>query len=246
MLKKAILKTAGMGLLASGAFAAAAGVRYYTGRKINAAQKFGQALLDTERLEQAKSYIAQEPEAALAACAAYLINTVFLAVEGMTGPPHLDPIGYERKVLSSDGSHYAIITTTVHSPEARWRFELEIPNIAQVSGSRRLGQAKLIGSRIRMETPDTVTIRFVEGYAVNIETNLAFSGSLNPLAGKDAQLVGSASLSDNRGNVGRFSIHEEGAISGSVTCGDRTVGRFTGSLQSGLTFRQSSMSTADK
>ena len=240
--KKTILKTAGMGLLASGAFAAAAGIRYYTSRKINAAQKFGQALLDIERLEQAKSYIALEPEAALAASAAYLINTVFLAVEGMTGPPQIDAIGYERKVFSSDGSLCAIITTTVHSPEARWHFDLDIPNIARVSGSRRLGQAKLTGSRIRMETPDTVTIRFHDGYAVNIETNLAFSGSLVPLAGKDAQLIGSASLSDNRGNVGRFSIHEDGAISGSVTCGDKTVGRFSGSLQSGLTFRQSSLS----
>ena len=47
-----------------------------------------------------------------------------------------------------------------------------------------------------------------------------------------------AHLSDNRGNVGRLQIEQDGAIGGTITRGANVVGRFEGSLSEGLTFKQ--------
>jgi hypothetical protein len=240
MLNSILRKALGVAAIAGGAAVATAGARYAGSKRINAAQRLGEALLETSRLEEASRYTANESEAALAACAAYLINTAHQAAAGISGPPAIDPIGFERKVKADHGDGTATVTTTAHEPEARWQFDAEAPGVGRISGSRRLSSSRFTGPKVHMRTPDTVTIWFDNGYKVNIESELEFSGNLLavPLAGHRTHIYGSASLSDNRGNVGRMKIEPSGEVSGTVTRGTEIVGRFEGSLLEGVTFRQ--------
>jgi hypothetical protein len=89
-----------------------------------------------------------------------------------------------------------------------------------------------------MRTPDTVSIRFENGYSANIESDLEFTTSLLQLVGPRTFVHGTASLSDNRGNVGRLRIEPGGAVTGTITRGTDIVGRFEGGLIEGLTFHQ--------
>jgi hypothetical protein len=240
MLNSVLKKAIGVVAIAGGAAAATAGARYANSKRINAAERLGEALLETGRLEEASRYTAAESEASLAACAAYLINVAHEAASGITGPPKIDPIGFERKVKADRGAAEASVVTTAHEPEARWQFDVVAPGIARISGSRRLESSRFTGPRVHMKTPDTVSIRFDNGYAVNIESNMEFNGNLLavPFAGPKTNVFGSASLSDNRGNVGRLRIESSGVVSGTVTRGAEIIGRFEGSLAEGLTFRQ--------
>lgn len=238
MLNSILRKAIGAAVIAGGAAIASAGARYMGSKRINAAERLGEALLDTERLEQAAKFTVTESEAALAACAAYLINTAHQAAAGIAGPPHIDPIGFERKVKNERTGATATVITTAHEPEARWQFEVEIPGVGRVSGSRRLSSSRFTGPKVHMRTPDTVSIRFDNGYSTSIESDLEFSGSLLPFSGPRTQVYGAASLSDNRGNVGRLKIEPAGTVSGTVTRGTDIVGRFEGSLAEGVTFRQ--------
>jgi hypothetical protein len=240
MLNSILKKAIGMAAIAGGAAVATAGARYAGSKRINAAQRLGEALLDTSRLDEASRYTAAESEAALAACAAYLINMAHQASAGITGPPAIDPIGFERKVKADSGAATATITTTAHEPEARWQFEVEAPGVGRISGSRRLKSSRFAGPKVHMSTPDTVSIRLDNGYVANVESDMEFSGNLLavPLSGPKTHVFGSASLSDNRGNVGRMRIEANGEVSGTVTRGAEIVGRFEGTLADGLTFRQ--------
>lgn len=238
MLNVLLRRVLGAAIVAGGAAAATAGARYAASRRINAAERLGVALLDTQRLEEAARYSAGESEAALAACAAYLINVAHQAAEGISGPPAVDTIGFERKVSSERSNVTASVITTAHEPESRWQFEVEIPGVARVSGSRRLTSAKFTGTKVHMRTPDTVSIRFDNGYTASIESDLEFTSNLLQVIGQRTRLHGKASLSDNRSNVGRLQIDPNGEVIGTVTRGTDIVGRFEGSLLDGVTFRQ--------
>lgn len=239
MLNNILRKALGVAVVAGGAAVATAGARYAGSKRINAAQRLGEALLDTERIEEASRYTAGESEAALAACAAYLINVAHQAASGMTGPPAIDAIGFERKIRGDRSDVTATVITTAHEPEARWQFDVESPGIARISGSRRLKSSRFTGPKVHMQTPDTVSIRFDNGYFASIESDLEFSGNLLAVPLKPStQVFGSASLSDNRGNVGRLKIDANGEVTGTVTRGSEIVGRFEGKLAEGVTFRQ--------
>jgi hypothetical protein len=238
MFNSILRKALGVAAVAGGAAVATAGARYVGSKRINAAERLATALLDGKRLEEAASYTSAESEAALAACAAYLINTAHQAAAGITGKPQIDAIGFERKVRNDKTGASASVITTAHEPEARWQFDVEIPEVARVSGSRRLISSRFAGPKVHMRTPDTVSIRFDNGYFASIESDLEFNGNLLPMAGPRTQVFGSASLSDNRGNVGRMRIEPGGEVSGTVTRGSDIIGRFEGSLGEGVTFRQ--------
>jgi len=227
-----------MAVVAGGAAAATAGARYVGSKRINAADRLGHALLDTARLTEAEAYCAAESEAALAACSAYLVNVAHQAAAGISGPPALDAVGYERTVKSADGSATATVTTTAHEPEARWQFEVVVQGLGRISGSRRLAASRFSGPRVKMSTPDTVTVRYDNGYSARIESDLEFASNLLQVVGPRTQVSGVAHLSDNRGNVGRLQIEQDGSIGGTITRGANVVGRFEGSLSEGLTFKQ--------
>ncbi len=238
MLNNILRKALGVAAVAGGAAVATVGARYVGSKRINAAERLGQALLETHRLEEASGYTSAESEAALAACAAYLINTAHQAAVGISGPPTIDAVGYERKIKSERGNAEATITTTAHEPESRWQFDVEFPGVVRVSGSRRLVSSRFTGPKIHMRTPDTVSIYFDNGYRARIESDLEFSANLLQVVGPRTQVFGSAHLSDNRDNVGRLQIEPNGEVSGTVTRGAEIVGRFEGSLTDGVTFRQ--------
>ncbi len=242
MLHTIIRRALGVAAIAGGAAVAAAGARYATSKRINAAQRLGEALIETDRLADALKYSDLEPEAALAACAVYLINVAHDAASGISAPPTIDPIGNERKVTSFDGSITASVITTAHEPQARWQFEVDSPGIGRVSGSRRLISSRFTGPKVSMQTPDTVSIRLVNGYFANIESDLEFTGNIFaiPLAGQVTTVFGGASLSDSHGNVGRLKIEPNGMVSGTITCGTEVVGRFEGSISEGIQFKQRS------
>ncbi len=227
-----------MAVLAGGAAAATAGVRYAGSKRINAADRLGRALLDTERLLDASQYSDTESEAALAACSAYLVNVAHQAAVGISGPPALDPVGFERTVRSDDSTATAIVTTTAHEPESRWQFEVTVPAVVRVTGSRRLTSSRFSGPRVKMSTPDTVSIRFENGYSARIESDLEFASNLLQVVGPRTQITGAVHLSDNRSNVGRLQIDHNGEVTGTITRGSNIVGRFEGSLESGITFKQ--------
>ncbi len=238
MLNTILRRAIGVAAVAGGAAVATAGARYVGSKRINAAERLGTALLDARHLEDAAQYGITESENALAGCAAYLINVAHQAAAGITGPPAIDAIGYERKIGSDRGGATATVITTAHEPEARWQFDVEIPGVARVSGSRRLSSSRFSGPRVHMRTPDTISIRFDNGYFASIESDLEFNGNLLITARPRTQVYGSASLSDNRGNVGRMRIEPSGEVSGTVTRGTEIIGRFEGSLAEGVTFRQ--------
>ena len=238
MLNGILRKVIGVAAVAGGAAVATAGARYVGSKRINAAERLGEALLDSGRLEEAANLTGSESEAALAACAAYLINVAHQAAAGITGPPTVDAIGYERKVTDDRSRSVATVITTAHEPEARWQFDVDVPGVAHVSGSRRLISSRFSGPKVHMRTPDTVSIKFDNGYFASIESDMEFSGHLLNMKGPRTQIYGSASLSDNRGNVGRLRIEANGMVSGTVTKGTEIIGRFEGSLADGLTFQQ--------
>lgn len=238
MLNILLRRALGVAAVAGGAAVATAGARYVGSKRINAADRLANALLDSKYLEEAASLPSDETENALASCAAYLINMAHQAASGITGKPTVDAIGYERKVTSDRTGATATVITTAHEPEARWQFDMEMPGVARVSGSRRLSSSRFHGPKVHMRTPDTVSIRFDNGYFASIESDLEFNGNLLPVAGPRTQVYGTASLSDNRGNVGRLRIDPSGEVSGTVTRGADVIGRFEGSLADGLTFRQ--------
>lgn len=238
MLNRVIGRVFGLAILAGGAAAGVAGARYARSKHINAAEQLGRALLDTRRLHDAAELAVPEPESAMAACAAYLINVAHQSAAGMVAQPTIDPMGFERKCKSDDGTVTSTVITTAHEPEARWQFEMEEAGLARVSGSRRLESARFTAPRISMRTPDTISIRFENGYTVHVESNLEFGANLIKVVGPQTELSGKASLSDNRGNVGCIIIEPDGAISGAVTRGTETIGGFEGSLAAGMTFRQ--------
>lgn len=238
MLNSIIKKAIGVAAVAGGAAVATAGARYVGSKRINAAEKLAGALMDARRLEEASGYSEDESEAALAACAAYLINAAHQAANGITGPPMVDAIGYERKAHDDRSGVSASVITTAHEPEARWQFDVDIPKVGRVTGSRRLKSSRFAGPKVHMSTPDTLSIRFDNGYTANIESDLEFNGHLLPVSKPRTQVFGSASLSDNRGNVGRMRIEPGGEVSGTVTRGAEIIGRFEGSLAEGVTFRQ--------
>ena len=238
MFNSILRRALGIAAVAGGAAVATAGARYAGSKRINAAERLGNALLDSKRLEEAAELTTNESEAALAACAAYLINVAHQSAAGITGPPAVDAIGFERKVTSDKSNAAATVITTAHDPESRWQFDVDVPGVARVSGSRRLISSKFTGPKVHMRTPDTVSIRFDNGYFASIESDLEFSGHLFQMSGPRTQIYGSASLSDNRGNVGRMRIEPNGMVSGTVTRGNEIIGRFEGSLLEGLTFQQ--------
>ncbi len=238
MLNSILRRVVGAAVVAGGAALATGAARYAGSKRINAAQKLGEALLDTVRLDEAANYADKESEAALAACAAYLVNTAHQAAAGISGPPSLDPIGFERKVQSERSAATASVITTAHEPESRWQFDVEVPGTARVTGSRRLSSSKFAAPKVHMRTPDTVAIRFENGYSASIESDMEFASNLLQVVGPTTRVYGTASLSDNRGNVGRLRIESSGEVSGTITRGSSIVGRFEGSLADGLTFRQ--------
>ncbi len=238
MMKKTFNALLGLAVAAGGVGIFSVATKYAESRKINISERFADLLVHPKWIMETDEMAKESPDAALAACCAWLIDMAYKSTEGIIGAPLMDPVGYERHAYEPKTGYDATIVTTGLEPEACLKYELTLPKIAKVSGGRRIHAGKLNGTRVLIHAPDSVTIKFDSGYAVNIETNFEFSNSLVPVFGGPLQLSGSASISDNRRNVGRISFQQDGAVAGTITNGDRIVGRISGSISDGITIKR--------
>lgn len=233
-LKKPTL--AQIGLLATGLFSAAVIARYYGARKFNGAERLAEALLDSDRLHDAARSLPESTETVLAACAAYLVNVAYRAAEGqgLSGGAE-DPVGYSRTHRHPYTHAVTTVLTEANSPEHLLTYAVNIPEVGEVRGTRRVGGLHVTGLSPARPAPDTVQITLTDGYTAQLETDFEIAEYL--VTGQ-TRLYGTATARDNRGNVGRLNVGYDGSVTGTVTRETHVVGRFEGKLSTGITFRQ--------
>jgi hypothetical protein len=234
-----LLSLAAGGLIAS---------RYLGTRKVSAAERLAESLLDTERLRDAARKLSDSKEAGLAACAAYLVNFAYRAAEGIGAASGVeDPIGYSRTHTHPFTNVTATVLTeerpasgSTHlegAPEPRQIFltyAVTIPEVGEVRGTRQMGGLQM-GLPPSRSVPDTLQITLPDGYTAQLESQFQVAESL--VTGQP-RLFGSATMRDNHGNVGRLIIAHDGVISGTITRDARVIGRFEGRAAHGLYFQQ--------
>ncbi len=223
-------------LMATGLMSAYVAARYYAARKINAAERLAEALLDSERLHEAARSLPDASDTILAACAAYLINVAYRAAEGQgISSGAEDPIGYSRTHHHAYTHAVTTVLTEANSPEHLLTYAVNLPEVGEVRGTRRVGGLRVTGLSPARPAADTVQITLPYGYTAQLESELEIAEYL--ITGQ-TRLYGSATLRDNRGNVGRINISYDGAVTGTITRDAHIVGRFEGKVAQGVTFRQ--------
>lgn len=218
------------------AVAGIVGLRLIASRKINSAERLADALLDTDKLNEAVRYLPHEPESALASCAAYLVNVSNRAAagQGVTGILE-DPVNFSRTQRHPYTNGVTTVRTESHSPDHCLTYALTLPEIADVRGTRNVGSVRLSGLSPARPAPDTVQIKLAPGYTVQAQTEFEIADYL--VTGQ-MRLYGSATIADNLGNVGRLHISFDGVVTGTVTRDAKIVGRFEGKVATGIIFRK--------
>ncbi len=229
-------EVAQLALVASALVGGVVASRYLGARKVSGAERLAEALLDTERLRDANSKLENNSETVLAGCAAYLISVAYRAAEGLGAASGADdPLGYSRTHTHPYTHAAATVLTEANAPEHLLTYALTIPEVGEVRGTRRVGPLKMAGLSPARATPDTAQITLSDGYTAQFESTFEVADYL--VTGR-TRLYGSATMRDNRGNVGRLHIGFDGTVSGTITRETRVIGRFEGKLASGLTFKQ--------
>jgi hypothetical protein len=232
-LKKPTL--AQIGLLATGIFSAAVIARYYGARKFNGAERLAEALLDSDRLHEAVRSLPDASETVLADCAIYMVNVAYRAAEGqgLSGGME-DPVGYSRTHRHPYTHAVTTVLTESNSPEHLLTYAVNIPEVGEVRGTRRVGGLHVAGLPPARPAPDTVQITLPHNYTAQLETEFEISEYL--MTGQ-TRLYGVATARDNMGNVARVNVAYDGAVTGTVTRDAHVIGRFEGKLATGVTFR---------
>ena len=212
-----------------------AGLRLLSARKINGAERLAEALLDTEKLHEAQRSLPEASETVLAACAAYVVNVAYRAAEGqgIAGVTE-DPIGHSRTHRHPYTHAVTTVLTESHAPDHLLTYAVTIPEMGEVRGTRRVGALRVTGLSPARPAPDAVQITLTHDYTAQAETEFEIADYL--VTGR-TRLFGSATLRDNRGNVGRINIGFDGTVTGTVTREARVVGRFEGKVSTGVTFK---------
>ena len=228
ILRVALWATAGVGGLVAS--------RYLGARKITGAERLAEALLDTERLRDANTKLQTSSEAALAGCAAYLLNYAYRASEGIGTAPLTEAMpGYSRTHTHPYTKAAATVLSEAKVTQPTLTYAVTVPEVGDVRGTRHVGALHFSGLYPSRPVPDTVQISLADGYTVQIETQFEVPDYL--VMGRN-RLFGAADVRDNRGNVGRLNIANDGTITGTVTRDARVIGRFEGQVANGLNFRQ--------
>jgi hypothetical protein len=228
VVKVAILATAVVGGLVAG--------RYFSAKKINGAERLADALLDTDSLKEGLHTLSEATEKTLSACAAYLVGVASRASEGVGSSGGAeDPIGYSRTHTHPYTHTTATVLTESVSPEQLLTYAVNVPDVGEVRGTRRVGALKMSGLSPARPANDTVQITLPNGYTAQLESEFEVGDYL--VTGR-SRLFGAATLRDSEGNVGRINIAHDGAITGTVTREAKIIGRFEGQVTHGLRFRQ--------
>jgi hypothetical protein len=220
-----------------------AGLRLLAARKINGAERLAEALLDTEKLHEAQRGLPEASETVLAACAAYVVNVAYRAAEGQGVAGVMeDPIGHSRTHRHPYTHAVTTVLTESHAPDHLLTYAVTVPELGEVRGTRRVGSLRVTGLSPARPAPDTVQITLTHDYTAQAETEFEIADYL--VTGR-TRLFGSATLRDNRGNVGRINIGFDGTVTGTVTREARVVGRFEGKVSTGVTFKTYDIPPAD-
>jgi hypothetical protein len=210
--------------------------RYLGTRKVSAAERLTETLLDTERLREVNSKLSEHTESVLAACAAYMVHVAYRASEGLgVASGADDPLGYSRTHTHPFTHAAATVLTEANAPEHLLTYAVTIPDVGEVRGTRRVGALKMAGLSPARATPDTAQITLSQGYTMQFESEFEVAEYL--VTGR-TRLYGAATMRDNRGNVGRLHIGFDGTVSGTITREARVIGRFEGRAAEGLNFKQ--------
>lgn len=232
MAKHPAWQVAGLAALAVGGLVAG---RYFSIRKVSAAERLADALLDTEALRDAADRLQEQPENVLAACANYIIGVSSRASEGLgvaSGPN--DPVGFSRTKTHPYTQAVATVLTESHAPEQILTYAVNIPGVGEVRGTRHIGSLRFNGLWPAYPTPDTAQVTLAENYTAQVETEFELTDAMVPGGGR---IKGAVVLRDNRGNVGRLNIGSDGVIAGTITRDTQVIGRFEGSVAQGARFK---------
>ena len=230
-------------LLLALSIASVAGLRLLAARKINGAERLAEALLDTEKLHEGARGLPDAGETVLAACAAYVVNVAYRAAEGQgIAGVQEDPVGYSRTHRHPYTHAVTTVLTESHSPDLLLTYAVTVPELGEIRGTRRVGALRVTGLSPARPAPDTVQISLTHDYSAQAETEFEIA---DYIVMGHTRLFGSATLRDNRGNVGRINIGFDGTVTGTVTRDARVVGRFEGKVATGITFRQYDLPPAD-
>lgn len=223
--------------------AGVAGLRLLGARKINGAERLAEALLDTEKLNEAQRSLPEASETVLAACAAYVVGVAYRAAEGQgIGGVAEDPIGHSRTHNHPYTHAVTTVLTESHAPDHLLTYAVNLPEIGEVRGTRRIGGLRVTGLSPARPAPDIVQITLTHDYTAQMETEFEIA---DYLVMGHTRVFGSATLRDNKGNVGRINIGFDGTVTGTITREARVVGRFEGKVATGVTFRQYDLPPAD-
>lgn len=220
------------------------GARILSSRKKNMAERLAECLLDVERLKDATKNTPFSSENALAGFAAYLVAASYHASEGISAAgADFDPLGYSRTHTHPYTHAAATVLTEAIIPDHLFTYAVTIPEVGEVRGTRRVGAVRYTELSLGRDTPDTAQLSLADGYTAQMESEFMTADYLGFGA---TRLYGSAALRDNRGNVGRLNINNDGSINGTVTRDARVIGRFEGKVAHGVGFRQYQIESAEK
>jgi len=154
------------------------------------------------------------------------------AGEGVTAE---DPEGYSRTHEHPYTHATVTVLTEKHAPEHLLTYAVDLPDVGEVRGTRRVGAVHPAGLTPARPAIDTAQITLPHGYTAQLESEFEIADYL--VTGQ-TKLFGAATLRDNRGNVARLNIAYDGGVSGTITRDAHVIGRFEGKVSTGVTFRQ--------
>lgn len=231
-IKKTIL------LLAAAAGTAAVTARYFTSRRVKSSELLADILLQTDRLLAAKENAENEPEAALAACALYVISMTSHSAEGLGMPGTPDAVFCET--VTRTHPYTGVVATVIpeSSEEGRkFSYAVNIPDTGDVRGARVIQGFKMNGRPVT----DMLQITLGLDYTAQVEAEMLLTESLSAW---QTRTQGNLTFRDNKGCVGRIYVGAGGGITGTVTRDAHVVGRFEGKLPGELRFRRHTLPAA--
>ncbi len=215
-------------LLASAVAGTLLAGKYMAARKVSAGERLADALLHTARLADAARELPDRSEMALSACALYMVDLAYHASEGLSLASGADdPIGFTRTETHPYTRAVATVLTEANAPDHILTFAMNIPDVGEVRGTRRVGGLHLVGLSPSRPAPDTVQFTLPGGYSAQVETEFEHTENL---VSKHARLFGALTLRDNDGNAGRLYVGHDGVIAGTMTRDNRVIGRFDGKI----------------
>ncbi len=208
--------------------------RYINARQINGAERLADALLQTDTLLTADQHLPQNTPDALASCVAYFVQAAYHASEGMglAGRTE-DPLGHERVKVHPYTNATAMVITEAIEKDSVLTYTLTLPSKAEVRGTKRVGVERLSGAMPLCSVPERMEITLGD-YSVQLESEMEVGDYL--VYGK-VRLMGSLSVRDTAGNVGRIHIAEDGKVTGTMTRDQKITGRFDGHTESGVYYK---------